>query len=369
MRKEYVASGSSVDVAIDTACAMAGKPIEDLDIEVLELGGRGLFGFGHKDAKVKVSYEVPDKAPQKETRAEQVVDRTEEKESTFGHKKSKRELYEEKSKKKEKQNIEIKPIVIAEPLPERKTQAAGEEKRPQKGGENEWDRRRPDRPRNERPERTEFRDGPRGEEKPRRESHVQLVIEGEMADVLSAEAMNFLQPIFLKLKVEPVVNMSVREGILWLSFAGQNLGLLIGRRGETLNSLQYLTNLAVNKRRHEHVRIVLDVEGYRDSREETLAALARKMADKAVKSGRRVELEPMNPHERRVVHLALQNDRRVDTISHGEEPYRRVVISKKRNDRKPRYRGEKKQCAPQQQVPTHEQAPQPAPSVAETPQS
>ena len=190
-----------------------------------------------------------------------------------------------------------------------------------------------------------------------------------MADVLSAEAMNFLQPIFLKLKVEPVVNMSVREGILWLSFAGQNLGLLIGRRGETLNSLQYLTNLAVNKRRHEHVRIVLDVEGYRDSREETLAALARKMADKAVKSGRRVELEPMNPHERRVVHLALQNDRRVDTISHGEEPYRRVVISKKRNDRKPRYRGEKKQCAPQQQVPTHEQAPQPAPSVAETPQS
>ena len=178
MRKEYVASGSSVDVAIDTACAMAGKPIEDLDIEVLELGGRGLFGFGHKDAKVKVSYEVPDKAPQKETRAEQVVDRTEEKESTFGHKKSKRELYEEKSKKKEKQNIEIKPIVIAEPLPERKTQAAGEEKRPQKGGENEWGRRRPDRPRNERPERTEFRDGPRGEEKPRRESHVQLVIEG-----------------------------------------------------------------------------------------------------------------------------------------------------------------------------------------------
>ena len=93
----------------------------------------------------------------------------------------------------------------------------------------------------------------------------------------------------------------------------------------------------MNKRRHEHARLVLDVEGYREGREETLTALARKMAEKAVRSGRRVELEPMNPHERRVVHIALQEDKRVDTVSHGEEPYRRVVINpRNRKNRKGR---------------------------------
>ena len=116
-------------------------------------------------------------------------------------------------------------------------------------------------------------------------------------------------------------------------FAGENLGSLIGRRGETLNALQYLVNLAANKAGGEHVRLVLDVEGYRQGREETLINLAHKMADKSVRTGRRVELEPMSPHERRVVHLALQEDSRVETLSRGEEPYRRVVISCKRSSR------------------------------------
>ena len=162
--------------------------------------------------------------------------------------------------------------------------------------------------------------------------------------------------MFEKLGVAPEYNVEIKEGILWISFSGSGLGLLIGRRGETLNSIQYLTNLVVNKRRHDHVRVVLDVEGYRQSREETLAALAHKMAEKAVKSGRRVELEPMNPHERRVVQMTLQSDKRVDTTSHGEEPYRRVVITaRNRRRRKP---NKPANSAAKQEVKAVEQQPQ-----------
>ena len=198
--------------------------------------------------------------------------------------------------------------------------------------------------RGERPERAEREAkaakpaaAPKAALEKRRESHAVNITEGEMADRLYADARAFLDPIFAKLGIAPEITPEVKEGILWLTVRGDDLGILIGRRGETLNSLQYLVNLAVNKRRHEHARLVLDVEGYREGREETLTALARKMAEKAVHSGRRVELEPMNPHERRVVHIALQEDKRVDTVSHGEEPYRRVVINpKNRKNRKGR---------------------------------
>ncbi|MCL2496554.1 MAG: KH domain-containing protein, partial [Clostridiales bacterium] len=155
---------------------------------------------------------------------------------------------------------------------------------------------------------------------------------GKEAEQVKRLAMSFLNPIFNSMKVMPQEEIQVRDGILWLVFSGQGLGSLIGRRGETLNSLQYLTNLAVNREYKEHVRLVLDVEGYRAGREETLVALAKRMAEKAVRSGRRVELEPMNPHERRIVHITLQDDKRVDTASQGEEPFRRVVIYRHRTD-------------------------------------
>ncbi|MBO7668373.1 MAG: KH domain-containing protein, partial [Firmicutes bacterium] len=253
--------------------------------------------------------------------------------------------FDEKAAKEAKKNkdIEIRPIVTAEPDPERAA-ARDEERRSRRDRRD----RKPRTERGERPERPEREAKPArsGAPKPaapkaalekRRESHAVNISEGEMADRLYADARAFLDPIFAKLGVSPEITPEVKEGILWLTVRGDDLGILIGRRGETLNSLQYLVNLAVNKRRHEHARLVLDVEGYREGREETLTALARKMAEKAVRSGRRVELEPMNPHERRVVYSALQEDKRVDTVSHGEEPYRRVVINpKNRKNRKGR---------------------------------
>lgn len=329
MRKEYVATGKTLDEAIANVCALANTTIDKLDDwDVLEAGKSGFLGIGRRDFKVAAYVEEPDK-PEKE-----------EKTSTFGKKKSKREKFDEKAAKEAKKtkDIEIRPIVTAEPDPERA--AAREEERRSRRDRRD---RKPRVERGERPERAEREakpaksGAPKAAVEKRRESHAVNISEGEMADRLYADARAFLDPIFAKLGIAPEIIPEVKEGILWLTVRGDDLGILIGRRGETLNSLQYLVNLAVNKRRHEHARLVLDVEGYREGREETLTALARKMAEKAVRSGRRVELEPMNPHERRVVHIALQEDKRVDTVSHGEEPYRRVVINpKNRKNRKGR---------------------------------
>lgn len=108
---------------------------------------------------------------------------------------------------------------------------------------------------------------------------------------------------------------------------GENLGVLIGKRGQTIDSLQYLTNLAANKvEGDDYLRVILDAENYRDRRRATLADLAKKMAEKAKKSGRKVILEPMSPQERRIVHLTLQEDDKIRTFSEGGEPYRKVII-------------------------------------------
>ena len=147
-------------------------------------------------------------------------------------------------------------------------------------------------------------------------------------------AMDFLQGVFDYLKVVPTVHMEKKEDSLWITLSGHNLGVIIGRRGETLDALQYLTNLVVKRKMDEKQRIILDVEGYRETREETLKELAVKMAAKAIKMNGPLRLEPMNPHERRIIHMTLQNDEKVETYSEGEEPYRRVVIKKKRNQNK-----------------------------------
>lgn len=143
-------------------------------------------------------------------------------------------------------------------------------------------------------------------------------------------ACNFLKNVCSAMGVEAEFEAS-QKGDHWLiNISGPELGILIGRRGDTLEALQYLTNLAVAKQLTERVRLILDVEGYRQRREETLVRLAKRLSDKVKRTGNRVVLEPMNPHERRIIHTALQDDHRISTFSEGEEPNRRVVISLKR---------------------------------------
>lgn len=144
---------------------------------------------------------------------------------------------------------------------------------------------------------------------------------------------DFLTRVFeaMELEVEIISNYDKENGMIDVEFKGAEMGVLIGKRGQTLDSLQYLTNLAVNKQTDHYVKVKLDTEDYRKRRKDTLENLAKNISYKVKRTKRPVALEPMNPYERRVIHSALQNDRFVSTHSEGEEPYRHVVVTLKRN--------------------------------------
>ena len=134
-------------------------------------------------------------------------------------------------------------------------------------------------------------------------------------------------------EVELTSSFNFEENELSVDMAGANMGVLIGKRGQTLDSLQYLVSLVVNRRENDYIRIKLDTENYRERRKETLETLARNIAYKVKRGRRPVSLEPMNPYERRIIHSALQNDKYVVTRSDGEEPYRHVTIFLKKKEK------------------------------------
>lgn len=144
----------------------------------------------------------------------------------------------------------------------------------------------------------------------------------------------FLADVFksMNLDVEIIINKDEESKVVDVELKGEEMGVLIGKRGQTLDSLQYLVNLVANKQSEEYVKVKLDTEDYRKRRKETLENLAKNIAYKVKRTKRSVALEPMNPFERRVIHSALQNDKYVSTHSEGEEPFRHVVVTLKRNN-------------------------------------
>lgn len=147
-----------------------------------------------------------------------------------------------------------------------------------------------------------------------------------------AKARDFLQQVFAAMKLEAVIEKFVdpKDNSVTLRMHGDDMGILIGKHGQTLDSLQYLTNLVANKVTENRVRIVIDVEDYRERRIETLTHLARRLADKVCHEGHSIALEAMNPHERKVIHMALQSNNKITTFSEGEEPNRHIVIDLKK---------------------------------------
>ena len=142
----------------------------------------------------------------------------------------------------------------------------------------------------------------------------------------------FLNSVFaaMNMEVELIVKIDDAEKVIDVELKGDDMGVLIGKRGQTLDSLQYLTNLAINKKSEDYYKVKIDTEDYRKRRKETLENLAKNIAYKVKRTKRSVSLEPMNPFERRIIHSALQNDKYVTTHSEGEEPYRHVVVTLKR---------------------------------------
>lgn len=141
-----------------------------------------------------------------------------------------------------------------------------------------------------------------------------------------SDPKEFLSKVFDAMGLKVNVDITEKDGEMNIDLSGDEMGVLIGKRGQTLDSLQYLTSLVVNKGTKEYVRVKVDTENYRERRKETLENLAKNLAYKVKRTKKAVSLEPMNPYERRIIHSALQNDKYVTTISEGEEPYRKVVI-------------------------------------------
>ena len=164
------------------------------------------------------------------------------------------------------------------------------------------------------------------------------IIRARKKETLQDRAVLFLSQVFeaMKLDVDISVAYNEEEKEMNIDLAGEDMGILIGKRGQTLDSLQYLVSLVVNKKSSDYIRVKLDTENYRERRKETLETLAKNIAYKVKRTRRPVSLEPMNPYERRIIHAALQNDRYVVTRSDGEEQFRHVIISLKREGKRER---------------------------------
>ena len=269
--------GDSIDSAVALALQDLKLTREQVTVTVLEEPSKGFFGIGSKLAKVRVEEIAPEKP-----------------------------AVEEKPAKPEKKDKE-----------ERKAEApktqAKEETREKRASE------KPAKKKDKKP---------RGKREFKIEGEAQSVSAkpADLVDMPEHPAKAFLTDLIREMGLEASVKVAANADSVYADIEGADTGTIIGKRGQTLDSIQYLTSLVVNKGEDEYIRVVVDAEGYRAKREATLEKLAYKLAEKSVRTGRSVKLEPMNPYERKVIHTTLQTVPAVVTRSEGSEPHRRVVI-------------------------------------------
>ena len=296
--------------AITKACIELGVSSDQLEIQVISEGSNGFFGIGSKPAVIKVR------------KIESVSEEEEMKEIVETVKLD--SFKEEAPVQEEKKTEAIKPVKkeIKEPKavsekprqPKPVKERAAKEKQPREFRE---------------PKEKQVREKTTKPVKP-----VEILTDPEEIKEVENRAKVFLRDVFASMnlgEVEITSEYNTTDGSLEVDFEGEDMGILIGKRGQTLDSLQYLTSLVVNKGKSNYIRVKLDTEDYRKRRKETLENLARGIAYKVRKTRKPVILEPMNPYERRIIHSALQGNKFVETVSEGEEPYRHVVVKLKRN--------------------------------------
>ena len=282
----------------------------DVDIEVLEMGSPGIFGMFGKPAKVRLTRKKADRDFEIEMPTLSL-------DASSGKSKNR----PEKKQKKETKEVKEEVKEVKEEAAEVETEAA--EKPASKP-----ERKSKPRARREKTEKPANEEKPAAEAAPVQEEPFVATPEEQLSES-ALKARAFISELTEKMGAPVTMEIMETPEQLRVKMAGENISMLIGRRGETLDSVQYLTSLCVNRGRDEYLRVSLDTENYRAKREEALRKLAVRMANRARKSGKRVALEPMNPYERRILHSALQNDPDVTTHSEGEEPYRRVIITLK----------------------------------------
>ncbi len=283
-------SGKTVDDAITAALLQLGLPSEQVDIEIIQEGSKGVLGiFGAKDAIVRAT------AKGVSLEEELFSDHKPEKEEKPAESAAKKPEVKKVSPEKVPEKKKEEPAYVMDTFVEDRLAQARAAKEA---------------------------------EMAKKEEPKEPIAYSEDAKVAEEAAIAFLLPVLKEMGIEAKIDGSMEEeDVLKLDIQGEGLGVIIGKRGNTLDSLQYLTALVANKKTEGHVKIKLDAENYREKRKQTLEKLAINLAKKVRKTNRRVALEPMNPYERRIIHSVLQSFNGVETHSEGEEPFRKVVIS------------------------------------------
>ena len=299
--EEITVSAKTLDDAITEALIQLGVTSDQLEYDVIEKGNAGFLGIGRKQAVIKARRKV-----EKKVNDEPVIDFSDavkgvmkDSKSDNYHKHNNRDNKKKKdNRKKENYHKNNKNVTASEKTEKVKEETVKTEKKEKND--------KPHKPVQERKE-------------------IELA---KVEDITVKTCEEFLTNVLKAMDMEVEIKTSIdEEGALCIEMNGDNMGILIGKRGQTLDSLQYLTNRVANKAQEGYVRVKLDTEDYRRRRKETLENLAKNIAHKVKRTRRSVSLEPMNPYERRIIHSALQGDRSVTTHSEGEEPYRRVVVT------------------------------------------
>ena len=319
--EDYVQfSAKTKSEAITKACIELGTSSDQLDIQVVSEGSSGFFGIGSTPAIIKVR------------KIETVSDEEEIKEIVDTVKVE--AIKEDENRKKAPKPVKKQAPRQEEKKEPKKADLAKEPKeKPVKPAKEKTYKERPVKERQ--PKETEGTVKERQpKERPVKPSKpVEVITDPQEIKEIEERAIVFLKDVFASMdlgEVEITSKYDTTDGCLEVDFEGEDMGILIGKRGQTLDSLQYLTSLVVNKGKSNYIRVKLDTEDYRRRRKETLENLARGIAYKVKKTRKPVVLEPMNPYERRIIHSSLQGNKYVETISEGEEPYRHVVVRLKR---------------------------------------
>ena len=274
--------GTSIEEAVRLALDDLKLDEDQVEVTVLEQPSKGFFGIGSKLAKVRVE-------KKKETKAE---------------------------KAEEKYNVQIQQEIEKFENKDKKEEPAEKKEQPESA---------------ERPQQAKAQKKVQEEEPERELPDINeiLKLNVEMEPVTDHAAISFIKEMTEKMGLDLAVSAKTGENMVYVSIDGKDAGTVIGKRGQTLDAIQYLTSLVVNKDEEKYVRVVVDAENYRTKRGRTLEQLAEKLAKKVVRNRRSVRLEPMNPYERKVIHATLQGHPKVTTRSIGDEPRRRVIIELK----------------------------------------
>ncbi|EOS35027.1 KH domain-containing protein [Lachnospiraceae bacterium] len=304
-------SAKTVDDAITEAMIQLGVTSDRLEYEVIEKGSAGFLGIGMKQAVIEARRK---KGAEKENdileEIKKEVKMEEKKSFKSDFKKEVKKEIKKDTKKSQKELVnEIKDTAVKEESEKdvvtEKTEAG--EKKKEKNAATETSAEKEN-------------------SSSRKSSEVV-----EVTEETKRAVEKFLSDVFQVMGMEVQIKSEIdKDGVLCIDMSGDNMGIIIGKRGQTLDSLQYLSNRVANKQQAGYVRVKLDTENYRVRREETLRHLAKNIAHKVKRNRKPIALEPMNPYERRIIHYSLQSDPYVTTHSEGEDPYRKVVVTLKR---------------------------------------